>query len=62
MDPFSTHLFAFCNKRQNLIKILVWDNNGFGYTTKDLKVDISNGLKKEVAVLYPLMKDNSDGF
>jgi len=35
---------------------------GFGYTTKDLKVDISNGLKKEVAVLYPLMKDNSDGF
>ena len=29
MDLFSTHLFAFCNKRQNLIKILVWDNNGF---------------------------------
>ena len=29
MDPFSTHLFGFCNKRQNLIKILVWDNNGF---------------------------------
>ena len=29
MDPFSTHLFAFCNKRQNLIKILVWNNNGF---------------------------------
>lgn len=37
MDPFSTHLFAFCNKRQNIIKILVWDNNGFWIHYKRLE-------------------------
>ena len=37
MDPFSTHLFAFCNKRQSLIKILVWDNNGFWIHYKRLE-------------------------
>ena len=37
MDPFSTHLFAFCNKKQNLIKILVWDNNGFWIHYKRLE-------------------------
>ena len=29
MDPFCGHLFAFCNRRQNMIKILYWDRNGF---------------------------------
>jgi len=28
-DPLSGHLFAFCNKRRNMIKILYWDRNGF---------------------------------
>ena len=28
-DPFSGHLFAFCNKKKDLIKILYWDRNGF---------------------------------
>ena len=28
-DPFSGHLFVFCNKRGNKIKILYWDRNGF---------------------------------
>jgi transposase len=28
-DPFSGHLFAFCNKRGDKIKILYWDRNGF---------------------------------
>lgn len=37
LDPFSTHLFAFCNKRQNLIKVLVWDNNGFWIHYKRLE-------------------------
>jgi len=29
LDPFSGHLFAFCNRKQNMIKILYWDRNGF---------------------------------
>jgi transposase len=37
LDPFSTHLFAFCNKRQDKIKILVWDNNGFWLHYKRLE-------------------------
>lgn len=28
-DPFSGHLFVFCNKRGDKIKVLYWDRNGF---------------------------------
>ena len=29
VDPFSSHLFVFCNRLRDKIKILYWHNNGF---------------------------------
>lgn len=29
LDPFSGHLYVFCNGRRNILKILYYDRNGF---------------------------------
>ena len=36
-DPLSGHLFAFCNRRRNLLKILCWDGTGFWLFAKRLE-------------------------
>jgi transposase len=29
LDPFSSDLFVFCNKKRDLLKMLHWSHNGF---------------------------------
>jgi len=29
LNPFEPHLFAFCNRRRDKVKILYWEGNGF---------------------------------
>ena len=37
LDPFSGHLFAFCNRAQKILKVLYWDRNGFCLWQKRLE-------------------------
>jgi transposase len=37
LDPFSGHLFAFCNRSHTILKVLYWDRNGFCLWQKRLE-------------------------
>ena len=37
LDPFSGHLFVFCNQGRTIIKVLYWDGNGFCLWQKRLE-------------------------
>jgi len=36
-DPFSGHVFAFCNRQRNTVKLLFWNFNGFWVFHKRLE-------------------------
>ena len=39
LDAFSGHLFAFCNRKREMVKVLYWDRNGFCLWHKRLEKD-----------------------
>ena len=51
MDVFSGHLFAFCNRRRDIIKILFWEKNGFCIWHKRLEKDQFYWPKSEQEVV-----------
>jgi transposase len=38
-DPFSAHVFGFCNRRRDQVKLLYWERNGFVLWQKRLEQD-----------------------
>lgn len=40
LDLFAGSLFAFCNRKRDLVKILYWNENGFCVWMKRLEKDI----------------------
>jgi transposase len=52
LDPFSGHLFVFCNRRRNIIKILYWDTNGFCLWYKRLEKDVFRWPESEADVWH----------
>jgi len=51
LDPFSGHLFVFCNRRRKILKILYWDSNGFCLWQKRLEKDNFKWPKTEAEVM-----------
>lgn len=39
LDPFSAHVFAFCNRRRDHVRLLYWERNGFAMWQKKLEKD-----------------------
>lgn len=52
LDPFEKHLYCFCNRKKDKLKILYWDGNGFWLFYKRLESGKFRWLKEtdEVAL------------
>jgi len=37
LDPFSAALFVFCNRARTIVKMVVWEGNGFSLLMKRLE-------------------------
>lgn len=51
LDLFSGSLFAFCNRRRDLVKILYWADNGFCIWMKRLEKDVFRWPDSEQEVM-----------
>jgi transposase len=51
LDLFSGSLFAFCNRRRDLVKVLYWQENGFCVWLKRLEKDIFRWPESEEEVM-----------
>jgi transposase len=51
LDLFSGSLFAFCNRRRDIVKILYWSENGFCIWMKRLEKDVFRWPESEKDVV-----------
>jgi len=51
LDPFSGHLFVFCNRRQKILKVLYWDTNGFCLWQKRLEKETFKWPRTEAEIM-----------
>jgi transposase len=49
-DVLAGYLFAFCNRRRNRVRCLLWDGSGFWLATKRIEQATFNWPKDEAAV------------
>lgn len=51
LDPFSGHLFVFCNRRRKILKIIYWERNGFCLWQKRLEKQCFKWPRSEAEVV-----------